>query len=177
MTQVNSPFLLSKLRPIKELSKQENNYHDQIERVLQQLYRRTGGTVDTVDGSIEEASANENQIAHVYGLIADLTEAIQDLASDSTGAEVAQGFRALTKTSNYTAIGQDFVNAKLGATISLPQYPEENAIVIIRNGDGSNIKLNGNGKNINGSSTGNIHRKGTALVFHYFIDSDEWLVR
>jgi hypothetical protein len=47
--QVNSPFLLAKIRPVKELTRQENNYHDQIERILQQLYRRVGGETDIID--------------------------------------------------------------------------------------------------------------------------------
>ena len=47
-TQVNSPFLLAKLRPVDDMTAQENNYHDQIERILQQLYRRSGGAVDVV---------------------------------------------------------------------------------------------------------------------------------
>ena len=176
-TQVNSPFLLPKLRPVRELSKDENNYHEQLERVLQQIYRRIGGTVDTVDDNLEESSANENQIAHIYGLVAELTSAVGDLAADSVGQPVDIRFKALTVAGNYTAVDHDFINAKLGVTITLPEFPEENAIVMVRNGDGSRIKLDGNGKNINGSSTGNIRSKGTALVLHYFIDSDEWLVR
>jgi len=47
-TQVNSPFMLAKLRPIKDMTANENNYHEQIERILQQLYRRMGGAVDVV---------------------------------------------------------------------------------------------------------------------------------
>lgn len=175
--QINSPFLLSKLRPIAELSRSENNYHEQLERILQQIYRRVGGTTDTVDGSVEESSANENQIAHLYGLIDALTRAVNDLSSDSVGQLDTSGFRSKTVTSSYTATDHDFINAKRGAVISLPQYPVENSVIIVRNGDGSAVGLNGSGKNINGSGTGSIQREGTALVLHYFIDSDEWLVR
>jgi hypothetical protein len=169
--------MLAKLRPTEDMSANENNYHAQIERILQQLYRRAGGTVDNVDDNTEESSANENQISHIYGLVAELTDEINALAADSTGVTYHPGFRAVTKSEDYTANNLDFVNAKLGATISLPQYPEENAVVIIRNGDGSTIKLNGNGKTINGSTTGKLYRKGTAIVWQYFIDSDEWLAR
>ena len=175
-TQINSPFLLPKLRPISELSKTENNYHEQLERILQQIYRRIGGPIDSVDDNLEESSANENQISHIYGLVAELSNAVSDLAADSVGQAVDVGFRAVTISGSYTAVDHDFINAKLGGTITLPKYPEENTIVIIRNGDFSNIKLSLNGKSINGSSTGEIQQKGTALDIYYFIDSDEWLV-
>ena len=85
--------------------------------------------------------------------------------------------RAVTVTSNYTAVDGDFINAKSNAQITFPKYPEENSVIIVRNGDGSTIKLLGNGKNMNGESTGQLTRKGTSIEFHYFIDSDEWFAR
>ncbi|MDC0637506.1 hypothetical protein OAP25_02275 [Flavobacteriaceae bacterium] len=86
-------------------------------------------------------------------------------------------FKAITVASNYTANDYEFINAKAGSTITLAKYPVENSAIIIRNGDGSVIKLNGNGKNINGSKTGITTQKGTAIEFHYFIDSNEWFAR
>jgi len=86
-------------------------------------------------------------------------------------------FRATTESTDYTALPFDFVNATTGATITFPEYPQENDIIMIRNGDGSRIKLNGNGKTINGSSTGELSREGTAIEFYYFIDSDEWVAK
>ena len=83
-------------------------------------------------------------------------------------------FNAVTKSTNYTAVDHDFINAKGNAAITFPKYPEENSVIIIRNGDGSTIKLDGNGKNMNGSSTGNLRRDTRSVTFHYFIDSDEW---
>ena len=49
MTQVNSPFMLHKIRPIQENTQAQNNYFFQLERMLQQLYRRTGGSIDAVE--------------------------------------------------------------------------------------------------------------------------------
>ena len=82
-------------------------------------------------------------------------------------------FTAKTITSNYTALPFDFINAVNGSTITFPQYPEENSVIIVRNGDNSTINLNGNGKNINGSSTGVLQRQGTSIECYYFIDSKE----
>jgi hypothetical protein len=85
--------------------------------------------------------------------------------------------RTVTVTSNYTALPNDFINAKNNAQITFPKYPDENSVIIVRNGDGSRIKLIGNGKKINGSTTGYLTRKETAIEFYYFIDSDEWFAR
>ena len=90
--------------------------------------------------------------------------------------EVKQ-FNAVTTSVNYTAVDHDFINAKGGAQITFPQYPSENSVIIIRNGDGTRIKYSGNGKKINGSKTGSSTQKGTAIEFHYFIDSNEWFAR
>ena len=86
-------------------------------------------------------------------------------------------FRAVTIAADYTALPFDFVNATTGSTITFPEYPQENDIIVIRNGDGSRIKLSGNGKTINGSSTGELRLKSTSIEFYYFIDSDEWFAK
>jgi hypothetical protein len=70
----------------------------------------------------------------------------------------------------------DFVNAKSGVTVTLPATPPRNAVVVVRNGDGSLIKLS-SVKDFNGSKTGELRREGTSIEFHYFIDSDEWFAR
>ena len=86
-------------------------------------------------------------------------------------------FRAVTATSNYTSLSYDFVNAKNNAQITFPEYPVENSVIIVRNGDGSTIKLLGNGRNMNGESTGQLTRQGTSIEFYYFIESNEWFAR
>lgn len=88
-----------------------------------------------------------------------------------------QVFTSITKSESYTANDFEFINAKANALVTFPKYPCENSVIIIRNGDGSTIKLNGNGKNMNGESTGIISKKETSIEFHYFIDSDEWFAR
>jgi len=174
MTQVNYPYFIRKLRERAEFSSANNNYFDQLERILEQLY---GFSTTDLVGGVDESSANENQIALLLGLVSDLSVAVADLASDTHGQLVPQEYRAVTVTTNYTALDKDFVNAKSGATITMPEFPSENDTIIIRNGDGTKIGLSGNGKNINGSKTGLINRQSTSLVLQYFIDTDEWLVR
>lgn len=177
-TQVNSPFLLSKLRPVGDMTKQENNYHDQIERILQQLYRRSGGTVDTTDDNLEESSANENQIAFLNGQFSSLYDKVGGLEQDvEVSPVILREFRAVTKSESYTASDYDFINAKSCATITLPQFPVGNSVIIVRNGDGSIITIDGNQRNINGDACAITRRFNTSLVLHYFIDSNEWFIR
>jgi len=143
-----------------------------------QLWQRSGGGADLVEDAIGCSSSDENRVAFLTGQALILESRIADLEDqNATLAQRSGEFICVTKTANYQAVDYNFVNAKSGATISLPEYPRENSEVIIRNGDGSNIKLDGAGKNINGSRVGVITQKQTAIFFHYFIDSDEWLAR
>ena len=85
-----------------------------------------------------------------------------------------KSFRSVSITSNYTARNYDWINVKSGATIKFPSNPIVNSEIIIRVGDDNNVPLDGNGKKINGSSTGRLYRKGTSIKFKYFIDENEW---
>lgn len=91
--------------------------------------------------------------------------------------QTVKQLRTVTTSIDYTAVDGDFINAKAKSQIKFPKYPADNSVIIVRNGDGTRIKLNGNGKNINGSLTGAISRKGTSIEFHYFIDTDEWFAK
>jgi len=88
-----------------------------------------------------------------------------------------KSFNNITVRTNYTAVSFDFINAINGGTITFPKYPNENDVIIVRNGNGKIVSLNGNGKNLNGSPTGKLFRKSTSIEFHYFIDTDEWFAR
>jgi len=98
--------------------------------------------------------------------------ALQSLYS-SLIPEVKQ-WRAVTVTSDYTALDHDVVNGKNNCTIKFPLYPCENACFITRNGDGSQIKLDGNGRKLNNKSTGILRAEETSIKWLYFIDSDEY---
>lgn len=138
---------------------------------LRQLRDRTGGDQDTVTNITIRESYPWPQEAIDY-------EEGQEIAALYSGIpQDIPNFRAVTVTSAYTALPFDFINAKLSAKIKFPAQPEENSVIIIRNGDGTTISLDGNGKNINGEKTGRLLRKGTAIHFHYFIDTDEWFAR
>ena len=175
-------------------------YFEDLERFLHDLWVRTGGGNDAISNlGIEEVypwprkSIEQDSTESPY---ASLSRSKSDNAVSpysSSGSSRADGkavefysvkpdmpqkvFRSVSASSNYTASDFDFINAKVNAIITFPSAPEENAVLIIRNGDGSKIGLIGNGRNINGESSGNIRNKGTAIAFQYFIDDNEWYAR
>jgi len=92
------------------------------------------------------------------------------------------GFRGRVETSNYTAVNKDWVEARQKITVDLPANPLVNDQVIVSNGDGSAIKVDGNGNNIKYTSTDtsiNIRNQGTSLHFQLFEDESTkyWRIR
>lgn len=154
-------------------SKAEREYHERLIRTIGQLRQRSGGAVDEV---------SENSTRESYPWIID--DPIQENIELNHHTNIEEVhyhfdspfrvFNAVSTNTSYTANNWDWINAKNSSSITLPTYPEINAEVIIRNGDGSRINLDGNGRLINGSSTGELRRKGTCIKFKYFIDDNEW---
>ena len=83
-------------------------------------------------------------------------------------------FNAVSTSEKYTAKSYDFINAKNNAVITLPNDIEA---VIIRNGDGSNIRIVPQSALINGEKDGYIRKLGTALYLQYFATDGEWFAR
>ena len=153
--------------------KDHREFFERLIRTVDQLRQRTGGTTDEVA---------ETGTRETYPWIIDdpIQETI-NLNSQTNAEEVHyhfdspfRVFNAVSTNTIYIANNWDWINAKNGSSIILPAYPEVNSEVIIRNGDGSLIGLKGNGRLINGSSTGELRRKGTCIKFKYFIDDNEW---
>ena len=142
------------------------------------IWNRTGGGTDAIDAGQREHGYSENLISLLIGQVAFLKERVDALEKESPASICSEGiFSSVTVTASYTAADFDFVSASQGATITLPQYPSENSVIIVRNGNGSIISVSGNGRNINGTATVLSGVKNTTMVFHYFIDSNEWFIR
>lgn len=140
------------VNPDRSLTKEARYFLENLHRHNNQMYDRSGGNDDAIeDIGIRETYPWPNQEVNNI-----------------------QVYNAVTTTIGYTAEPFDFVNAKQESTVKFPQYPAANDAVIIRNGDGSAIPIDGNGKNINGSPKGVLRTQGTTIFFLYFIDSDEW---
>ncbi len=132
-------------------------------------------TLQTNTSTTEIINTNVRE-TYPWPLASEATNSVQNLYQSSNEPSFEK-LTAITVSSSYTAQPNDFINATLGVTITFPQYPEAGSVFVIRNGDGSSIKLAGNGKSLNGCTTGTLSRKGTAIEFYYFIDSDEWLAK
>jgi len=92
------------------------------------------------------------------------------------------GFYAKVKSVNYTSVDKDWVEARNGVTIKLPDDPLVNHQVIVSNGDGSMIKIDGNGNDIKFTKTGKsitTRNQGTSLHFQLFEDeaTKYWRIR
>jgi hypothetical protein len=145
-------------------------YYEYLHRFLHDIWYRTGGSEDFIENA-------ETQEKYPWDLTGNKPE--ESVTSPVSFPVQVQSdtYRAVSVNADYTALDFDFVSAKGGSTITLPEYPKDGSVVIIRNSDGSNIGLNGNGRLINGERTGKIRRKGTAITFQYFIDENEWYAR
>ena len=152
----------------QELTKDKETrvFFEYFVRWAHDMWVRSGGG----DDAVAEATIQE---VYPWPTSEEGTGDVQNLYQNNIDTTLGK-LRAVTVSEAYTAQVNDFVNAKSCATITFPQYPDDGDIIVIRNGDGSSIKLAGNGKSLNGSTTGTLSRQGTAIEFYYFIDSDEW---
>lgn len=151
-------------------------------RFIRFLESLTGATNENttiiVDNSDAIAELAEDSIKFSDATIGvDADEIAQDYQDDFTYQYEPIKWNAVSVQSGYTMNSWDFVNAKLNAVITFPLYPDEGEQVAVRNGDGTNIKLKGNGRKINDSADGYLNTKGTAITFYYFINTDEWFAK
>ena len=144
-------------------------YFEYLNRFLHDIWVRTGGSSDAI------ASA---ELKESYPWpTSSLAEESENVIQFPTVTHEPKELRCYTVTADATVLPSDFVNCKNRATITFPLYPEENATVVIRNGDGSTIRMLGNGRKINGSSSGAIYRLKTTIEWSYFLDTDEWFAK
>lgn len=141
---------------------QENNdqrtYFRQLEWIMFQLWKRTGGGTD--DTSNLESAINQFDELSYIGQQLDKNNEIKNIVSTS---------------SSYTASKGDFILATGAITISLNQYPEENEIIqVMRLTD--TVTIDGNGKNINGETTLTLNQNYDAPKILYSITTDEWVI-
>lgn len=162
---VVDPFLIPIPREYLR-SKAEREYHERLINTINQLRIRTGGAED----SVEDNSTRES---YPWNLDVNEPQVTPSPAFFDTSIVFRQ-FNGVSTRTNYKAIPWDWVNATSGCLITFPQYPLDGDELIIRNGDGSNVRLNGNGNKINGSITGNIRQKTTSIRFKYFLSEKDW---
>jgi hypothetical protein len=152
MTQVNSPYLLSKVRPLNPAELLESNYFDELERILQQLYRRSGAEADTSDTQ-------------------------RNLPPVTAGALPAyHNNNYYSISSAHTTAGDQRLIATSTLTITLNSLPQDQERVRVKVSGDITVTVDGNGTNINGDSNAILYIDQTLVDFVYYAELGEWVV-
>ncbi len=83
-------------------------------------------------------------------------------------------FISKIKITNFTAVNKDWVEARKNITVKLPENAQRDDEIMISNGDGSKITVDGNGNNIKFTKTDPCfitRNKGSSYHFQYFEDN------
>ena len=154
---------LNKLRPGSD------EYFRELNKIIFQLYNQgqdTSSTVTTLEVTQQIINADSEGFEG-------LPVAVETQLINSHDDGVINDYTVSVTGVYYAGIGQS-INATHAAVIYFPEYPADSDGFTVRNGDGSLITLNGNGKKMNGSTTGKLKRKGTSIDFVYHLNLDEW---
>lgn len=168
--------LVSDLAAVTFESDRFYSYTGLIQRLTKQVHE-IQHTINSpiLDAKLKSMERKLSQLEDYFN-VARLEGVVKQLEVDT------QGFRGRVEVSNYTAINKDWVEARSGIIVKLPANPDVNDQVIVSNGDGSKITIQGNGNTIKytTSATSIITRnQGTSLHFQLFQDeaTKYWRIR
>ena len=132
-----------------------------FEDYLWKIVDTLGGEGSTIIGDLLTTIIEADKVEYMFALVKQMQI---DTAS----------FNSKIKTSNYTAENREWVEARSKARIKLPSNPLHNSEVIISNGDGTHIIMDGNGSDIKFTSTSTTlttARQGSSFHFQFFSDN------
>jgi hypothetical protein len=138
-----------------------------------QMFQRTGGGSDAID-DITSSESFENSFS-----TGQLQEQINDLEQLEDLIPQSKEWSAKKVTTDTLAVDHEVVEGNQGATIKFDPTPDHNDEIIVANGDGTNIRIDFNGKNINFTrldTSMTLNRRGTSMHFKYFADGPYWRV-
>jgi len=185
---LDSDLAIAEVDPITKKIKATAYFEDYLYKIISTI----GGEGSTAISDIINTVIAADKLDYMFSLIKSLKTQMDEVINnadrpvlDATVKQIlydTAGFIGKVKISAYTAENKDWVEARNKAVISLPANPLVNDQVIISNGDGSIINVNGNGNNIKYTSTDtsvNIRNQGTSLHFQLFEDQDTkyWRIR
>lgn len=160
-------------QPIIELDVATNEFKatPYFEDYLYSLVTAVGGEGSDTINNIISSSVQSDKVPYLFGQV------------DKLNRQNAL-FNTIIKTTNYTAKNRDFVEARNRITVKFPKNARRGDEIIVANGDGSKITIDGNGNNIKYDSTDSTFttsRNGSSFHFHFFIDNDNsenyWRIR
>lgn len=148
------------------------------------LVRTLSRQVDEIDRTIDSPILN----AKIKSIQSKLSELEKHFDTDILLGYIKEinvrtaNFTSKIKTVDYTAINKDWVEARNGIKVTFPVNPVRDDEIMVSNGDGSTIKIYGNGykfKYKDSDTTFITRNKGSSFHFQFFQDLGEqyWRVR
>ena len=155
-----------------------------FEDYLFQIIQSLGGEGSSIISEVVASGVQSDKVPYLFGLVATLSKKVSDLESQLGNhvlrAEVKQlqidtaSFNSRIKSIGYTAKNKDWIEARSEATIKLPANAVRDDEVMVANGDGSTITVDGNGTDIKYTSTDRtfiMRNEGSSYHFHLFVDN------
>lgn len=151
-TQVNSPFLLPKIRPQTGKFEDAQPYLQQLERIVQQLYIRSGATSDDF---------SRNSLIPM------------SLSAKGIGKEA--DYRSIS--SAYTTASQyEVLVCTASLTISLNNDSQDRTRIRVKVDGNYTVTVDGGSQTINGESTIILYVPDTLVDFVYYAEKGEWII-
>lgn len=153
-------------------------FEDYLYKVIASL----GGEGSTRISDITNTVIAADKVDPMFSLVKSMKTQLNELDTDNPilDAKVKDidirtaNFISKIKTVNYTAINKDWIEARNKITVYLPETPIRDDEIMISNGDGSVITIDGNGSNIKYTSTDTkfiTRNNGSSYHFQYFEDN------
>lgn len=151
-TQVNSPFLLPKIRPQEGSFEDAQSYLAELERIIQQLYRRSGATSD-------DFSRNS----------------LIPMTLSSAGMGKEADYYSISST-HTTASQYEVLVCTADLTINLSNDSQDRTRIRVKVDGNYTVTVEGNAQTINGESTIILYVPNTLVDFVYYAEKGEWII-
>lgn len=142
-----------------------------FEDYLYKIVATLGGEGSTIIQDLVNTTIEADKVEYMFALI-------KQLIADTSK------FNSVIKTADYTAANKDWVEARNKITILFPENPVKDDEIMVSNGDGSAITVDGNGELFKYTSTDTVfitRNMGSSYHFQYFEDNNlnerYWRVR
>ena len=155
-----------------------------FEDYLYGIIAALGGEGSTIISEVVASGVQADKVPYFFGLEANLSRRVSDLEAQLGNhvlkADVKQlqidtaSFNSQIKSINYTTKNKDWIEARRNVTIKLPENAVRDDEIMVANGDGSTITVDGNGTDIKYTSTDRtfiMRTEGSSYHFHLFVDN------
>ena len=187
---LDSDLAICEVDPVTKEIKATPYFEDYLYKIISTL----GGEGSTAVSDIIAISVESDKYAYFFSMVErlaiELSQFNKNVENSILNAQIKEtnertaNFTSKIKQTNYTAINKDWIEARSGIQVTFPESPVRDDEIMVSNGDGSAIKIYGNGYNFKYTSTSDtfITRNiGSSYHFQFFQDNDlgesYWRVR